>query len=349
MAISKSVGFACAAGACVALTGTAFAGGGNDPFDAEAISALPFAAAGDTTDNTDEFDVVCPFSGSTSPDAWYTYTVASEQVLAISVCESAYDTKLYVLDADFIDIACVDDSCSDSNGNAFRSNLETGTLAAGTVVYIVVDGYLGDFGSYNITVEGQDPPEPCVVVCPEGGIAEGETTDGECDEGLDTNGGCNSTPDPLFSDVACGDSICGIAWANGATRDTDWYRLPAQGELTQITVDVAGEFDGAYFYLGENPDCGSVAVITAVNPGPCESASIVADATGETWWFAGAGVFEGFPCGVGAPVGNDYVISFSCTTDIPPAPCPTLGDSNSDGFVDFNDLLTVLANFGPCP
>ena len=348
MAISKSVGFACAAGACVALTGTAFAGGGNDPFDAEAISALPFAAAGDTSDNTDEFDVVCPFSGSTSPDAWYTYTTTAEQVLAISVCESAYDTKLYVLDSNFADIACVDDSCSDSNGNPFRSNLETSTLPAGTQVYIVVDGYLGDFGSYNLTVEGQEPPEPCVVECPDGGIAEGEDNGGECDETIDTNGGCNSSPF-VISSVACGDTICGIAWADGGTRDTDWYSLPAQGALTQITMSMTGEFDGAYFYLGENPDCGSVAVITAVNPLACESSEIVEVATGETWWFAGAAGFEGFPCGVGAPVGNDYVISFSCTTDIPPAPCPTLGDSNSDGFVDFNDLLTVLANFGPCP
>lgn len=349
MAISKRAGFACVAGACVALTGTAFAGGGDDPFSAIAITALPFTDSQDTTNFTDQFDVVCPFSGSTSPDVWYSYTTPMDMVLSVDVCDSAYDTKLYILDTTFADIACVDDSCSDSNGNPFRSNIVTNTIAGGTPVFIVVDGYLGDFGIYNLIVEGQDPPEPIDIPCPDGSINEGEPGGhGECDATVDTNGGCNSSPN-VFTNVACGDTVCGVAWADAGTRDTDWYVVPAQGELTQITYTAAGEFDGAYFYLGENPDCGSVAVIEAINPLAGETDSIVITATGETWWFAGAGVFEGFPCGVSEPFGNDYVVSWDCTTDIPPAPCPDLGDVNEDGFVDFNDLLTVLANFGPCP
>ena len=341
MAISKRAGFACVAGACVALTGTAFAGGGDDPFSAVEITSLPFTDAGSTVGLTNQFDVVCPFSGSTSPDSWYVYTADSEISLAANTCESAYDTKLYVLDGDFNDIACNDDGCSDSNGNAFRSILETPAIAAGDTVYIVVDGWSGDFGAYNLEVAGQEPPAPCEVTCPDGGLDEGE------DCGSDTNGGCNASPFAISS-VSCGDSVCGTAWADGGTRDTDWYSLGAQGSGVQITYTVTGEFDGAYFYLGENPDCGSIAVVEAVTPGPCETAEIAVSASGETWWFAGVNGFEGFPCGVGAPVGNDYVASWSCG-EAPPTPCPDLGDANGDGQVDFNDLLTVLANFGPCP
>lgn len=340
MAISKRAGFACVAGACVALTGTAFAGGGDDPFSAVEITSLPFSDAGSTVGLTNQFDVVCPFSGSTSPDSWYVYTVAADSALAAQTCESAYDTKLYVLDSDFNDIACNDDGCTSSGGGAFRSTLTTGALSAGDVVYIVVDGWSGDLGDYILEVEGQ---EPCVAPeCPDGAIAENEG--GECDQAADTNGGCNSSPFVIQS-VSCGDTICGTAWADAATRDTDWFSLGAQGVTTEITYTVTGDFAGAYFYLGENPDCGSVVVVTAANPVPCETAEITAIATGETWWFAGQGVFEGFPCG-GAV---NYVVSWSCSTDIPPTPCPALGDSNQDGFVDFNDLLIVLANFGPCP
>jgi len=347
MAISKRAGFACVAGACVALTGTAFGQGGDDPFTATEISALPFAASGSTEGLTDQFDVVCPFTGSTSPDAWYSYTPDADQTLVVDLCESGYDTKVYVLDADFGDIACNDDGCSDSNGNPFRSIVETPTLTAGETYFIVVDGWGGDFGDYNIAVEGQDPPEPCELECD--GTDEGEA----CDDtgGIDINGGCNSTPEPLFSNVSCGETVCGVAWADAGTRDTDWFDLPAQDEDTQVTYSITTEFDGVGFYLGSNPDCGSVAVVELVETGICETGtiSVVVPAGENSWWFVGANGFEGFPCDVSAPAGNDYIASWECTTDIPPAPCPDLGDINGDGSVDFDDLLTILNNFGPCP
>jgi hypothetical protein len=330
--------------ACLSLAGSAFAGGGDDPFTAETITALPFTAAGDTADNTDQFDVICPFSGSTSPDAWYTYTTVAKQGLVIDVCDSAYDTKLYVLDANFNEIACVDDSCSDRNGNPFRSNLEILPLLSGTTVFIVVDGFGGDSGPYTLTVTGTSGPPECIVPCPAGFIPEGEDDDGQCDQTIDTNGGCGSDPF-IITDVACGDTICGIAWADGGSRDTDWYRLGPHAAPTLVTVTAAGEFDGAFFYLGENPECSSVKVLIATLPGPCETAELSAIVTGETWWFAAPNGFDGLPCGVGGVLGNDYVIDFACT----PTPCPTLGDANGDGAVDFDDLLLVLANFGPCP
>ncbi len=347
MAISKRAGFACVAGACVALTGTAFGQGGDDPFTATEISALPFSASGSTVGLTDQFDVVCPFTGSTSPDAWYSYTTTSDVVLAADICESAYDTKLYVLDDGFSDIACNDDGCSDSNGNPFRSILETPTIEAGSTVFIVVDGWGGDLGDYNINVAGQEPPEPCELECD--GIDEGEA----CDDtgGTDINGGCNSTPTPLFTNVECGATLCGIAWGANGTRDTDWFDLPAQDEETLVTYTITTEFEGVGFYLGANPDCDSVAVIEVVETGICETGelNVTVPAGANSWWFAGTAGFEGFECGVAAPAGNDYVVSIACTTDIPPAPCPDLGDSNGDGFVDFTDLLNVLNNFGECP
>lgn len=341
--ISRAAGFTCVAGACVALTGTAFAGGGDDPSTATMIAGLPFADTGDTSALTNQFDVVCPFSGSTSPDAWYSYMAADGDLLEITLCDSLYDTKVYVLDTNFVDVACNDDAC----GGNFRSQLVTPALVAGQY-FIVIDGWSGDLGVYDLTIEGS---EPCMIDCPAGSIDEGEP----CDDtgGTDTNGGCNATTF-VIDDVSCGDTVCGIAWAAGGTRDTDWFRLAPSGlgGADQLTYTATAGFDSAAFYLGENPDCASIAVVLAANGAGCGDTvaiSTAADSASETWWFMGKADFDLLPCGAsGAQVG-DYVVSWSCADEPVPDPCPALGDANSDGFVDFNDLLVLLANFGPCP
>jgi hypothetical protein len=343
----QATGFAVVAGACVALTGTAFGIGGDDPFSSVTITSLPFADTGDTTTLTDQFDVVCPFTGSTSPDAWYNYTPGADMQLVVTLCNSAYDTKTYILDTGFNDLGCNDDACTSPGGGGFRSLLEA-PVSGGSLVYIVVDGWLGDRGVYDLTIEGMDPPEPCEIMCD--GADEGEPCD---DSGAtDTNGGCNSSPTPLFTEAACGDTVCGEAWGFGGTRDTDWINLAAGFAGTYaVTADAVTEFDNALFYLGENPDCGSVVVVEVFSTGFCEDASATVTVSGgaNTWWFVGYFDFDGLPCGAPAPQGNDWSYSFSCTDDVPPAPCPALGDINQDGFVDFNDLLILLANYGDCP
>ncbi|MFK7961859.1 MAG: hypothetical protein AB8G96_15190 [Phycisphaerales bacterium] len=341
--ISRAAGFTCVAGACVALTGTAFAGGGDDPTTASPIAGLPFADSGDTTALTNQFDAVCPFSGSTSPDSWYSYMAADGDILDIALCDSLYDTKVYVLDTNFAEVGCNDDAC----GGNFRSELVTPALAAG-MHFIVVDGWSGEFGAYTLTIEAG---EACMIECPGGSIDEGEA----CDDtgGVDTNGGCNSTVFAIDA-VTCGDTVCGIAWAAGGTRDTDWFELAPTGFSGADSVEYTGlaGFDAAFFYLGENPECASVAVITAANTTGCgESATIteVVDSASVTWWFAGKADFDLLPCGASGPATGDYVLTWECSDEVPAVPCPELGDSNLDGFVDFNDLLNVIANFGPCP
>ncbi len=336
-----------AASVCVALTATAFGQGGDDVARATEIATLPFSASGSTAGLTDQFDVVCPFTGSTSPDAWYRYTAAGDQALAVDVCQSNYDTKLYVLDEAFGVVACNDDGCSDRSGNPFRSILETPVIADGSTVFIVVDGWGGDAGDYTIDVAGPGPPEPCVLECD--GSDEGEA----CDDGggTDVNGGCDSTPAPLFTEVACGDLVCGIAWAAGGVRDTDWFELPAQGEDGLVRLTLTTEFDGIGIHLGVDPDCDTVGAVALVETGICETGQLelVVPAGGVSWWLVAPAAFRGLPCDVAAPAGNDYVVSFDCPKPGPPFPCPPLGDANGDGFVDFTDLLMVLDGFGPCP
>lgn len=348
MKISKRAGFAVATGACVCLTGTVFAQGGDDPFSAVTITGLPFASTGSTSGLTDQFDLVCPFTGSTSPDAWYTITPAAEVALDISLCESGYDCKLYVLDASFTEVACNDDACSSSSGGGFRSLLEGVVLDGGSQYYIVVDGWSGAFGAYDISVAEGEIPEPCILECD--GTAEGEVCD-DSGAAVDTiNPGCNvTTGDPIFFDVACGDTVCGEAWGLGGTRDTDWYRLPAQGSSTEINYTATAEFASAAFYLGANPDCGALAIVADLSSDPCDTGAltVAVEGTSETWYFMGFNDFDGLECGVGGLLGNDYILTWDCGAAV--FPCPELGDTDSDGDVDFTDLTTVLANWGACP
>ena len=99
------------------------------------------------------------------------------------------------------------------------------------------------------------------------------------------------------------------------------------------------------------PDCSCV---TAIDPfgtgGPCTDISVtsVPLPNGNSWFFMGHTAFDLLACGSDDP-GNEYVISFTCNEDPEPPACCNLGDSDENSAVDFADLLTVLANWGPCP
>jgi len=131
---------------------------------------------------------------------------------------------------------------------------------------------------------------PCDVPCE--GTDEGEPC------GDDLNGGCNMEF-PQFGSISVGETICGTAWADGGTRDTDWFvlNLPYAMEVT-ITV-----FGGASMITGpvNSIDC---ATATTIDPfvisAYCSSASVVACLpAGDNWIFVATANVDGAPCGSG--------------------------------------------------
>ncbi|MCD6162118.1 MAG: cell envelope integrity protein TolA [candidate division Zixibacteria bacterium] len=133
--------------------------GGDDIANATVIAALPYDVMGTTDSYTNDYDEVCPYSGSTAPDVVYSYTVASDNYFNISVCDpvlTTYDTKMYVYDSDTVLIDCCDDAPSCTN---YQSEFIDLFLATGTY-YIVVDGYGTDYGDYHFTMDfGEAPPD----------------------------------------------------------------------------------------------------------------------------------------------------------------------------------------------
>lgn len=160
--------------------------GGENFSEAVVIPALPFTDDGATCDNYDDYDAVCPYEGSTSPDVVYRYSALEAVELTIDLCSSAFDTKVYVYAWPelYQPVACNDDAGCGYSG--WQSRIEAVDVYPGIDYFIVVDGYGGDCGEYTIEVT---PHEPCVVECPPGSLHEGEPP---CVDGYyDTyNGGC---------------------------------------------------------------------------------------------------------------------------------------------------------------
>jgi hypothetical protein len=261
--------------------------GGDTILDATMIS-LPYSGSGTTAGYSDDYDEVCPYSMSTSPDVVYAATPAADMAVNIDLLGSTYDTKVYVYDENLALVACNDDFYPD-----YVSKLENVALMGGVMYFVVIDGYGGDFGNYVLTI---DTFEPCVVDCP--ALAELEGEPPLVNDYQDAhNGGCNS-PDfgNPFGAITC-EWFCGVSgwylFQGSQYRDTDWYEIvvPADG-----FVEVIGDAEVATYMFELGPqDCGSVAVIQNVIMGPCNEATmVIPGAVGSTVWFwVGPTTFDG--------------------------------------------------------
>ena len=125
---------------------------------------------GTTVGFTNDYDEVCPYSGSTAPDVVYLMTVPdSVNGIIVSLCDAEYDSKLYIYSAadlqagDTTNIACNDDYCS-NEFTSYASYIELGSMMAedGGVsagdYYIVIDGYSTASGVYHLEVSEMIPP-----------------------------------------------------------------------------------------------------------------------------------------------------------------------------------------------
>jgi hypothetical protein len=301
--------------------------GGEDCASAVVIGALPYTDVGNTCDNVDDYEEVCPYE-STSPDVVYSYTPDVDIEVDIDLCTGVtdYDTKLFVYENDCTSAyyACNDDACSDPF--LFVSQILCLPMTAGNTYYIVVDGYGGGCGNFTLEV---DECVPCVVECPDGAIDEGEP----CDQ--DTNGGCNTDPaNPPTTPIACGDTYCGLGWFDGSTRDTDWYYFTVDGP-TIVTMDLMAEFDALMGIIVPYSDdiCDNSGSVTYYAlPLACEPGQVVAQLDGSVPYvvFVAPQFTNVFECGT-------YWTSITCEPlDDPYACCygdpeaPTCEDLLSD-------------------
>jgi len=242
--------------------------GGETIEDAVDIGAIPYYDTGNTSDNMDDYDEVCPYTGSTSPDVVYAYTPGADVTISVDLLGSTYDTKVYVYDVDLNVVACNDDFHP-----GFVSFIEQADLMGGALYYIVVDGYGGAMGDFVLNVLEYIPPAPCIIDC-EDTEGEPEIVDGYEDA---YNGGCNypefGNPfQELIADGVGELSLCGqggwfIRASDGAElRDMDWYFI-TMGPEGIATIELDSEFEVMCWVL-EAPECDPV-VDFNFTAGPC--------------------------------------------------------------------------------
>jgi len=195
-------------------------------------------------------------------------------------------------------------------------SIECVSLAPGTY-YVMVDTWptpncIPDF---DLTIT---QCIPCDVICPPGATPEGE------DCGSDTNGGCNSDPN-VFGSLACGETVCGLGWATGGTRDTDWYEIVIT-EDSILTLTAQAEFDAVFGFLEQItpglPGCANMTgyISPYILVADCVEGSVssVCLPAGTYYAFMGPSVYEGFPCGTF----NEYYMTLTCEPcTVPPGAC----------------------------
>ncbi len=279
--------------------------GGETIATATVIPGLPYTDAGNTCVFVDDYDEVCPYSGSTSPDCVYAFTPAVDVTVDMFLCMSSYDTKIYVyegMETPGAPYACNDDNgdCSNFNTYLYQSWLSEITLFAGNTYYIVIDGYGGGCGDY---IFDMYEVEECVVECPTGALDEGEV---DCYTNYEDmyNGGCNSSPE-VYSMVDCSNDqivICGTSGVfdyNGVSyRDTDWYMLTLDEPQT-VTIGVEAEFGALFGFVDITAGCANAAFYSSMTTPKCTYATVTYTLpAGQTPVFVSTDAWDlGYTCG----------------------------------------------------
>jgi hypothetical protein len=267
---------------------------------------------GSTADATFTDQGTCGTTHTTN-DVWYT-VIGTGGPIEVTTCNDdvgfGFDTKLTVWTGTCDNLVCVggndDAPCPAHSGLLSRVTFNS---VEGQTYYIMVHGFSQNVGDFGLEVICMDPPEP--LECPDGGIPENEPC------GDDVNGGCNSDP-PVYHFVNDGDIICGNVWADGGTRDTDWYRVTVgpSGTVSATLTAVAPQVAFIVTVANFGPPCSGIAVAGTIGhsqngiPGTASASGltpgtdvIVFTATGTQ---AGGGIFEGFPCGAGPGDNGDW-------------------------------------------
>ncbi len=141
--------------------------GGDVIASALPFSTLPYSDGGTTAGYVDDYNEVCAYTPVGAPDVVYVYQAGSSGFIDIVLCNSTYDTKVYVYENTYTPgspLACNDDTpgCGPSG---YRSTLLAVPVVSGSDYFIVVDGYdAASSGAYTLEVSaGTDPTGGCCM------------------------------------------------------------------------------------------------------------------------------------------------------------------------------------------
>jgi hypothetical protein len=258
--------------------------------------SFPFSEIGNTCD----FNNFCDITGTDNSDVIYQLDITSTIDLEVSLCNSAFDTKLAIFQGDCCTGSDTEwqynddnsDHCSPSNRSYIMANFTPGTY------FIVVDGFGSNCGDYQLDITEYFPPVG--RCCYDDPVQCADNTEAECDalagswtEGLN----CVDDPCPGSEGNDCDNPI---------VVDLDAVGLPYNdnGQTTCGRVDdyedtCLGSYDG-----GED-------IIYEIVVGTTDHYEITMDPLGTTW--TGILIDDTCPAG-GSGECIDYVTGSSGST-----------------------------------
>jgi hypothetical protein len=158
--------------------------------------------------------------------------------------------------------------------------------------------YNGNFTNCSTSTCDQGP------ACPPGAFNEPEPCGGN------VNSGCATVPAGGYTPIACGQTVCGTAWAHNNARDTDWYTVTFN-QQTELTWSVNAPFPSQVAIINDQCGAGLVEIANGIldinNPSVKTATACVPPGTYRL--FVAPDVFQGHPCGGGT---NNYTAQLSC-------------------------------------
>lgn len=311
--------------------------GGDNFTNAFVIGSLPFSDVGTTRGYNDD----CPdcfIFFEESPDVVYAFTPVADVIVEVSSCGSLFDTHVAVYSqasGDFV--ACNEDFCGTN------AHIQEVALQAGTKYYIIIDGRGGSYGDYQLHVKSL---VPCGIVCPPNATPESETC---VTGGLDSiNIGCNSTT-AVFSQIDCGDTICGTSYSSTTQRDTDWYRKTFT-ENTTVTWTVVADFPASLLIYRLPTGCSGRTTVINTSATPCDTTSVTVTLLSGTYGFyiAPLGWVDAYSCERGP---WNYSTWLSCQPALPPPPndvCTSAIEIGEVNNLPFTTLSATYDNSNTC-
>jgi hypothetical protein len=258
--------------------------GGDTVFNAFPIPYLPFDDTGTTAGYADDYAVMCPY-GNWAPDVVYRLVPTVSESIDIDLCGSGYDTLILVFDANLSFVACNDDYYVGEPCGMYVSRISALPVVAGETYYIMVDGYGGSFGEYQLRVESDTE---CIASCLPGEAPEGEPPLLN-DQPNGFNDGCGGEPggfQELPGDANGAINVCGVSgWFHfGASdyRDTDWFTVTV-GPGGVVHAEFFAEWPTYLFHLAPT-DCNTVSVAQQVTSSCTQVTMDVVGAPGEVIW-----------------------------------------------------------------